>query len=72
METFLRVLSEDEKTEVHEHTPNSPGTGGRWPGRSFRLVTYRPVPGICRNRCRRLRRDYGGDILAGVPVPCAR
>ncbi len=38
---------------------------------SFRLVSYRPVPGSCRNRYRRLRRDYGGDILAGVPGPDA-
>jgi hypothetical protein len=72
METLLRVLSEDEKTEVHERAMNCPGTGGRWPGRSFRLVSSRPVPGRCPNRHRCLRRDYGGDILAGVPVPCAR
>jgi len=38
---------------------------------SFRLVSYRPVPGSCRNRYRRLRRDFCGDILAGVPVPYA-
>ena len=38
---------------------------------SFRLDTYSPVPGRCRNRHRRLRRDFYGDILAGVPVPCA-
>ncbi len=38
---------------------------------SFRLATYRPVSGSCRNRDRRLRRDHGGDILAGVPAPCA-
>ena len=33
---------------------------------SSRLVTSRPVPGSCRNRYRRLRRDHGGDILAGI------
>jgi hypothetical protein len=38
---------------------------------SSRLATYRPVPGRCRNRYRRLRRDHGDDILAGVPGPCA-
>ncbi len=38
---------------------------------SFRLDTSRPVRGSCPNRYRRLRRDYGGDILADVPVPCA-
>jgi len=36
---------------------------------SSRLATYLPVPGRCRNRYRRLRRDHGGDILAGVPGP---
>ena len=34
-----------------------------------RLVTYRPLPDSYRNRYRRLRRDHGGDILAGVPFP---
>ena len=34
---------------------------------SFRVVSSRPVPGICPNRYRRLRRDFCGDILAGVP-----
>jgi hypothetical protein len=38
---------------------------------SFRLDTYRPVPGRSRNRHRRLRRDFCGDILAGVPGPDA-
>jgi hypothetical protein len=32
---------------------------------------WRPVPGSFRNRYRHLRRDHGGDILAGVPGPCA-
>ncbi len=36
-----------------------------------RLAAYRPVPGSFRNRYRHLRRDHGGDILAGVPGPCA-
>jgi hypothetical protein len=38
---------------------------------SFRLYTPRPVSGSCPDRNRRLRRDFCGDILAGVPVPCA-
>ncbi len=35
------------------------------------LVGSRPVPGNCRNPCRHLRRNDGGDILAGVPGPYA-
>jgi hypothetical protein len=38
---------------------------------SFRVYTSHPVRGSCPNRYRRLRRDFCGDILAGVPVPCA-
>jgi hypothetical protein len=38
---------------------------------SVRLYTSLPVRGSCPDRYRRLRRDFCGDILAGVPVPCA-
>jgi hypothetical protein len=73
VDALLKQEVGDSKAEVLQHGPGA--ENGVLPLEhiymSYRLYPSVPVRGSCPNGNWRLRRDFCGDIVAGVPIPRA-